>query len=56
MRLLKLGGEGIVRSAEILPFGSNNNRLGTIDDTIRVLGENNGKSGLEVPLSSESVN
>ena len=53
LRLLKCGGEGIVRSAEILPFWSDNNRFGSINHPIRVLGEDNRKSCLEMPLSSE---
>ncbi len=56
LRLLKFRGEGIVSSAETLPFGSDNNRFRSVDYTIRVLGENNLKSGLEMPLSSESIN
>jgi len=54
--LLKCGGEGIVSGAEIFPFGSDNNRFRSIDYTIGILGENNSKSGLEMPLSSERVN
>ena len=56
LRLLKFRGEGIVSSAETLPFGSDNNRFRSVDYTIRVLGENNRKSGLEMPLSSKSIN
>ena len=56
LRLLKCGGEGIVSSAEVFPFGSDNNRFGSIDYPIRVLGENDRKSGLEMPLSSENIN
>jgi len=54
--LLKCRGEGIVSVAESFPFGSDNNRFRAIDYTIRVLGENNRKSGLEMPLPSERVN
>ena len=56
LRLLKFRGEGIVSSAETLPFGSDNSGLRSADYTIRILGENNRKSGLEMPLSSESIN
>lgn len=56
LRLLKCRVECIVSIAKLFPFGSDNNRFRSIDYTIRVLGENNGKSGLEMPLSSESVN
>jgi len=56
VRLLKCKGEGIICITELFPFGSDNDRFRSIDDTIRVLGENNGKSSLEMPLSSESVN
>lgn len=56
LRLLKCRVERIVSIAQTLPFRSDNNRFRSIDYTIRVLGENNGKSGLEMPLSSESVN
>ena len=55
-RLLKFRGEVIVSIAETLPFGSDINRFGSINYTIRVLGENNRKSGLAMPLSSESIN
>jgi hypothetical protein len=53
--LLKFGGEGIVSSAETLPFGSDNNRFRSVDYPIRVFSENNSKSGLEMPLLSKSV-
>ena len=56
LRLLKFRGKGIVSSAETLPFGSDNSRLRSVDYTIRVLGEHNRKSGLEMPLSSKSIN
>ena len=51
--LLKFRGEGIVSITETFPFGSD---IRSIDHTIWVLGENNGKSSLPMPLSSESVN
>jgi hypothetical protein len=54
LRLLKGRGEGIVGIAESFPFGSDDNRFRSIDYAIRVLGENNGKSGLEMPLSSKA--
>ena len=56
MRLLKCRWEGIVCITKLFPFGSDDNRLRSIDYPIWVLGENNRKSGLEMPLSSESVN